>query len=262
MKEENLSSLSFNELTDSLDEVIDSLFIDDKKEERKEEKKANKIEIETEIWELLPKDKVTAKVKCFLKSEGTEVEVDVSFKIDSIDGNKITLSSPSFVFVWKCLEKGKDILLLSKDGNYLLKGKVEEINLRKETLVVSLYGEAIRYPRQLFRVEVNPKEPIYIVMKIENKPVVAVVKDINEEACSFVYTPLPLLPGDVFGAVLRFPDGKKIAIPNAEVLTVRRINDGLRLYVIKIKVNEAERAYLRKFLIERQREILRKLREL
>ena len=138
---------------------------------------------------------------------------------------------------------------------------MEETNLRKETLIVTLKGKPIKYSRQLFRVEVNPKKPIYLVMKVDQEPIVATVNDINEEACSFIYKPLPLLPGDIFGVVLRFPDGKKILIPDSEVITVRNRNDGLKIYVLRIKVPEKERSYLRKYLIERQREILNKLKE-
>jgi hypothetical protein len=181
--------------------------------------------------------------------------------VESIEGDKVILSYPNFVFAWRCLEKGNEILLLSKDGGHLLIGEVEEANLRKETLVVKLKGKPIKYSRQLFRVEVNPKEPIYLVMKVEREPIVATVNDINEEACSFVYKPLPLLPGDIFGVVLRFSDGKKILIPDSEVITIRNRNDNLKIYVLKIKVPEKERSYLRKYLIERQREILNKLKE-
>ena len=258
MTEKNLQDFPIDDLADSIDGILESLF-GGKEENTKEEKKEE--ETGKEVWELLPKNKVTAKVKCFLRSEGTNVEVKVDFKIEAIDGNEITLSSPSFVFVWRCLEKGKEVFLLSEDGNYLLKGRVEEIDLRKEILTLSLQDKPIKYSRQLFRVEVNPQKPIYLVMKVENEPIVAVVNDINEEACSFTYKPLPLLPGDIFGVVLRFPDGKKMAIPDTEVIAVRHRNDGLRTYVIKIKVPEAEKVYLRKFLIERQREILNKLRE-
>ncbi len=266
MIEENTPDVPIDELSDSIDDVIDSIF--EKEEKVSEEKLQKEIESHKEekednidLWELVPEDKVTAKVKCRLKDEGILVEVNVDFKVEAIEGDKITLSSPSFVFVWRCLEKGNEILLLSKDGNYLLIGEVEETNLRKETLIVSLKGKPIKYSRQLFRVEVNPKKPIYLVMKVDQEPIVATVNDINEEACSFIYKPLPLLPGDIFGVVLRFPDGKKILIPDSEVITVRNRNDGLKIYVLKIKVPEKERSYLRKYLIERQREILNKLKE-
>ena len=262
MIEDNTPDIPIDELSDSIDDVIDSIF--EEKQEVPEEKKINlpqEREEEIELWELIPENKVTAKVKCRLKDEGIFVEVNVDFKVEIIEGDKITLSSPSFVFVWRCLEKGNEVLLLSKDGNYLLIGEVEETNLRKETLIVSLKGKPIKYSRQLFRVEVNPKKPIYLVMKVDQEPIVATVNDINEEACSFIYKPLPLLPGDIFGVVLRFPDGKKILIPDSEVITVRNRNDGLKIYVLKIKVPEKEKSYLRKYLIERQREILNKLKE-
>jgi hypothetical protein len=262
MIEDNTPDIPIDELSDSIDDVIDSIF--EEKQEVPEEEKINlpqEREEEIELWELIPENKVTAKVKCRLKDEGIFVEVNVDFKVEAIEGDKITLSSPSFVFVWRCLEKGNEVLLLSKDGNYLLIGEVEETNLRKETLIVSLKGKPIKYSRQLFRVEVNPKKPIYLVMKVDQEPIVATVNDINEEACSFIYKPLPLLPGDIFGVVLRFPDGKKILIPDSEVITVRNRNDGLKIYVLKIKVPEKEKSYLRKYLIERQREILNKLKE-
>ena len=262
MIEDNTPDIPIDGLSDSIDDVIDSIF--EEKQEVPEEEKINlpqEREEEIELWELIPENKVTAKVKCRLKDEGIFVEVNVDFKVEAIEGDKITLSSPCFVFVWRCLEKGNEVLLLSKDGNYLLIGEVEETNLRKETLIVSLKGKPIKYSRQLFRVEVNPKKPIYLVMKVDQEPIVATVNDINEEACSFIYKPLPLLPGDIFGVVLRFPDGKKILIPDSEVITVRNRNDGLKIYVLKIKVPEKEKSYLRKYLIERQREILNKLKE-
>ena len=262
MIEDNTPDIPIDGLSDSIDDVIDSIF--EEKQEVPEEKETNlsqEREEEIELWELIPENKVTAKVKCRLKDEGIFVEVNVDFKVEAIEGDRVILSSPNFVFVWRCLEKGNEILLLSKDGNYLLIGEVEETNLRKETLIVSLKGKPIKYSRQLFRVEVNPKKPIYLVMKVDQEPIVATVNDINEEACSFIYKPLPLLPGDIFGVVLRFPDGKKILIPDSEVITVRNRNDGLKIYVLKIKVPEKEKSYLRKYLIERQREILNKLKE-
>ena len=264
--EENTPDIPIDGLSDSIDDVIDSIF--EEKEEASEEKlqkerESHSVEKEDDIdlWELIPEDKVTAKVKCRLKDEGIFVEVNVDFKVEAIEGDRVILSSPNFVFVWRCLEKGNEIVLLSKDGKHLLVGEVEEMNLRKETLSLKLKGKPIKYSRQLFRVEVNPKKPIYLVMKVDREPIVATVNDINEEACSFIYKPLPLLPGDIFGVVLRFPDGKKILIPDSEVITVRNRNDNLRIYVLKIKVPEKERSYLRKFLIERQREILNKLKE-
>lgn len=253
-----------DKLAESIDKVIDSIF-EEKKESPQEKKPMHsedkKEETNMNIIELLPQDKVTAKVRCFLKDEGIFVEVNVDFKVEAIEGDKVILSSPNFVFVWRCLEKGNEVLLLSNDEKYLLIGEVEKVDLRKETLVVILKGKPIKYSRQLFRVEVNPKEPIYLVMKVDQEPIVAAVNDINEEACSFIHKPLPLLPGDIFGVVLRFPDGKKMLIPDSEVITVRNRKDSLKTYVLKIKVPEKEKSYLRKFLIERQREILNKLKE-
>jgi len=267
MKEWNTSDFPMDDLPDSIDDVIDSIFEekDTHSEEEKDRKShvrpAQEQEDRIEPWELLPENRVRVKVKCRLKDEGIFVEVNVDFKVEAIEGDKVILSSPNFVFVWRCLEKGNEILLLSNDEKYLLIGEVENVDLRKETLVVTLKGKPIRYSRQLFRVEVNPKEPIYLVMKVDQKPIVATVNDINEEACSFIYENLPLLPGDIFGVILRFPDGKKILIPDSEVITIRNRNDGLKIYVLKIKVPEKEKSYLRKFLIERQREILNKLKE-
>jgi len=261
---ENTPDIPIEGLSDSIDDVIDSIF-EEKKEPLQEEKpihsEGKKEEDFVDILEFLPEDKVIAKVRCFLKNEGIFVEVNVDFKVDSIEGDKVILSSPNFVFVWRCLKKGNEILLLSKDGEYLLIGDVEETNLRRETVAVKLKGKPIKYSRQLFRVEVNPKKPIYLVMKIGREPIVATVNDINEEACSFVYKPLPLLLGDIFGVVLRFPDGKKLLIPDSQVITIRNKDHHLKVYVLKIKVPEKERAYLRKYLIERQREILNKLKE-
>ena len=259
MNGKNLPDFSIEDIVNSLDTIFDE------KQESKDnvtEAKEKKARKEKELWELLPKKRVTANTKCYLRSEGIEVEVWVEFKVESIEGNEVILSSPNFVFVWRCLQVGKELFLLSEDGKYLIRGKIRNINLRKETLSVSLEGKPMKYLRQLFRVEVNPQKPIYLVMKVENEPIVAVVNDINEDACSFTYKPLPILPGDIFGIVLRFPDGKKLAIPDSELITVRKKSNGLRTYVVKIRVPESEKAYLRKFLIERQREILEKLKRM
>jgi hypothetical protein len=265
MIEKNPSDIPINELSESIENIIDSIFEKEEKEVSEDKVVAKKPEeIEEDhlhLWELIPEDRVITKVKCFLKDEGISVEVNVEFRVEAIEGDRVKLSSPSLVFVWKCLDRGKEIVLFGRDGNYLIVGEVEEINLRKETLTVVLKGKPIKYMRQLFRVEVNPKEPIYLVMKIDQEPIVAKVNDINEEACSFIYKPLPILPGDIFGVVLRFPDGKKMLISDSEVITVRNRNDGLKTYVLKIKVPEKERSYLRRYLIERQREILNKLKE-
>ena len=214
MMEENTPDIPIDGLSDSIDDVIDSIF--EEKGEASEEKlqkesESHSVEKEDDIdlWELIPEDKVTAKVKCRLKDEGIFVEVNVDFKVEAIEGDRVILSSPNFVFVWRCLEKGNEIVLLSKDGKHLLVGEVEEMNLRKETLSLKLKGKPIKYSRQLFRVEVNPKKPIYLVMKVDQEPIVATVNDINEEACSFIYKPLPLLPGDIFGVVLRFQMERK-----------------------------------------------------
>jgi len=249
----NLPDFPIEDIVNSIDTIFDKkLESDNKKEEEKKE----------DVWKLLPKHRVTAKTKCYLKSEKIDVEVWVDFRIESVEGNTVVLSSPNFVFIWRCLKAGKELFLLSSDGKYLIKGKVKDVNLRKETLVVSLERGLMKYSRQLLRVEINPQKPVYLVMKVENEPIVATVNDINEDACSFTYKALPLLPGDIFGVVLRFPDGKKMVIPDSEVIAVRKRNNGLRTYVIKIKVPENEKAYLRKFLIERQREILEKLKRM
>jgi len=255
----NLPDFSIEDIVNSLDTIFDEKQESKDKVTEVKEKRARR---EKELWELLPKRRVTVKTKCYLRSEGIEVEVWVEFKIESIEGDGVILSSPNFVFVWRCLQVGKELFLLSEDGKYLIKGKVKDVNLRKEIISVSLEGEPMKYLRQLFRVEVNPQKPIYLVMKVENEPIVAVVNDINEDACSFTYKPLPLLPGDIFGIVLRFPDGKKLVIPDSELITVRKKSNGLRTYVVKIRVPEGEKAYLRKFLIERQREILEKLKRM
>jgi hypothetical protein len=262
MNDENID-FSIDDLADSLDNVLDSIF-----EQRKEEGTPkgsyfvySESKINLNAWELLPRDKVIAKVKCYLKDEGIFVEVDVTFNVESIEDDKVVLSSPNFVFTWRCLQKGNEVLLLSRDGNYLLIGEVEELDLSKERVILKLKGNPIKYSRQLFRVEVNPKKPVYLVMKVGKEPIVAPVYDINEEACSFVYKPLPILPGDIFGIVLRLPDGKKILIPDSEVITVRNKDKNYKIYVLKLRIPEKERLYLRRFLIERQREILRKLKE-
>ena len=262
MRDENVD-FPIDGLADSLDKVLDSLF-EPKKEEKTPERSYfvySEKRTFLNALELLPRDKVIAKIKCYLKDEDIFVEVDVLFNVESIDDGRVVLSSPNFIFTWRCLKKGSEVLLLSKDGNYLLIGEVEDVDLSRERVVLKLKGNPIKYSRQLFRVVVNPKKPIYLVMRVGKEPLVAPVYDINEEACSFVYKPLPILPGDIFGVVLRFPDGKKILIPDSEVITVRNKDKNHKIYVLKLRVPEKERLYLRRFLIERQREILSKLKE-
>ena len=86
MIEDNTPDIPIDELSDSIDDVIDSIF--EEKQEVPEEEKINlpqEREEEIELWELIPENKVTAKVKCRLKDEGIFVEVNVDFKVEAIE---------------------------------------------------------------------------------------------------------------------------------------------------------------------------------
>lgn len=210
-------------------------------------------------------DFVVIHFNCYFQDEEIDVPTYSIAKLKFYSDNKVIIYNITTENAILCFKPEKIIQIESnKEENTIITAKVKEINLKDSSIIAEILPENKPFSRQILRIQVNPKEPVYFITAMDNKLNIFKVFDINEIAFSFISTKdkLDIPEDEKLSGILKFPDNTKAEIKNGEIIYKRDLGDNKILYVVGINTNEKDSLNIRRYILQRQQEIKKKIRQL
>ena len=217
-----------------------------------------------DIKKYFSEDFVIIHFSCYFQDEGIEVPTYsiAKLKFNSPDTVIIyDITTPHAIF---CFKPGKILNIESnKEDNMLVVAEVKEINLKDSSILAKILPEKKPFSRQILRIQVNPKDPVYFITVINKKIKIFKVFDINEVAFSFIANKneVDINEDEKLSGILKFPNGTRTEIKNSEILYKRNLNNGKVMYIVAINANDKDSLHVRQYIIQRQQEIKNKIKQ-
>lgn len=218
-----------------------------------------------DIKESFLEDFVVIHFDCYFQDEEIDIYTYSIAKLKFASDDMVVIYDITVPHAIFCFKPGKTINIESnKEDNILLVAEIKEVNLKEASILAKILPEKKAFSRQILRVQVNPKNPVYFITVINKKIKIFKVFDINEVVFSFVANEndININEDEKLSGILKFPNGTKTEIKNSEILYKRNLSNGKVLYVVAINTNSKDALYVRQYIVQRQQEIRNKIKQM